>query len=132
MSKYLQKGRPLSVQEHALFSPYFAQNVVNEARIVDGKVPFWLHPNMCAVVLGRCIYFRPGVYQPDTKRGAELLGHELTHVSQFLHGMNLLKYIWSCRHGYSKSVYEIEAYAKGRLIAADYATNLSVLKLKTA
>ena len=117
------KGRPLSQQERALFSPYFAQIVINEARILDGKVPFWLRRSMCAVVLGRTIYFRHGFYQSNTKRGAELLGHELTHISQFLHGMSLLKYVWSCRYGYVKSPYEVEAYAKGRLIAADFATN---------
>ncbi|PPD56543.1 MAG: hypothetical protein CTY10_03675 [Methylotenera sp.] len=117
------KGRPLSLQERALFSPYFAQIVIDEARIIDGKVPFWLRRNMCAVVLGHTIYFRAGAYQPNTKRGAELLGHELTHVSQFLHGMTLLKYGWSCRNGYYKSAYEIEAYAKGQLIAANFATN---------
>ncbi len=82
---------------------------------------------MCAVVLGRTIYFRAGAYQPNTKRGVDLLGHELTHVSQFLHGMTLLKYVWSCRNGYYKSTYEIEAYAKGQLIAANFATNPSVL-----
>ena len=117
------KGRPLSQQERALFSSYFAQIVINQARILDGKVPFWLRRSMCAVVLGHTIYFRHGFYQPNTKRGAELLGHELTHVSQFLHGMSLLKYVWSCRYGYFKSPYEVEAYAKGRLIAADFATN---------
>ncbi len=121
------KGRPLSMQERALFSPYFAQIVMDDARIIDGKVPFWLRRNMCAVVLGRHIYFRAGAYKPNTKRGAELLGHELTHVSQFLHGMTLLKYVWSCRYGYFKSVYEVEAYAKGRLIAANFATNHSNL-----
>jgi hypothetical protein len=117
------KGRPLSLQERTFFGPYFAQIVLDEARIIEGKVPFWLRRNMCAVVLGRYIYFRAGVYEPDTKRGVELLGHELTHVSQFLHGMTLLKYGWSCRHGYFKSCYEIDAYAKGRLIAADFSTS---------
>ena len=123
----MQKSRPLSLQERALFSPYFAQIVINQVCIVDGsfggKVPFWLRKSMCAVVLGRTIYFRAGVYQPNTKRGVELLGHELTHVSQFLHGMTLVKYVWSCRYGYFKSCYEIEAYAKGRQIAVDFATN---------
>lgn len=117
----MQKGRPLTVQERALFSPYFARIVINEARIIDssfgGKVPFWLRRDMCAVVLGRNIYFRAGGYQPNTRQGIELLGHELTHVSQFLHGMTLLKYVWSCRKGYKNSRYELEAYAKGRLIA---------------
>lgn len=111
------QGRPLTVQERALSKPYFAQNVMESARIVEGKAPFWLRRDMCAVVVYNRIYFRAGVYQPNTKSGASLLGHELTHVSQFLHGMTLLKYLWSCRYGYKKSPYEIEAYAKGRMIA---------------
>jgi hypothetical protein len=111
------QGRTLTQQERAIFQPYFASNVLNEARIIDGCVPFWLRRNMCAVVLGPRVYLRAGAYQPNTKRGVELLGHELTHVSQFLHGMGLLDYIWSCRKGYRNSPYEIEAYAKGRLIA---------------
>jgi hypothetical protein len=119
------RGRPLNAQEREIFKPYFSQIVIEQARIIDGSVggsvPFWLRRNMCAVVLGQRIFFRAGAYQPNTKRGVELLGHELTHVSQFLHGMSLLKYLWSCRNGYMQSPYEIEAYAKGRLIAAIYA-----------
>ena len=110
-------GRPLSVQERTIFKPFFANIVLEHARVIDGHVPFWLRRNMCAVVLGSCVYLRAGAYQPNTKHGIELLGHELTHVSQFLHGMTLLRYIWSCRKGYHNSPYEIEAYAKGRLIA---------------
>jgi hypothetical protein len=111
-------GRPLTVQERTNFKPFFANIVLERARVIDGKVPFWLRRNMCAVVLGECVYFRRGVYQPNTKRGVELLGHELTHVSQFLHGMTLWRYVWSCRRGYFTSIYEQEAYAKGRLISS--------------
>ena len=112
-----EQGRPLSTQELSIYKPYFAQNVLNIVRIIDGRVPFWLRRNMCAVVLGHRIYFRAEAYQHNTKRGVDLLGHELTHVSQYLHGMTVLKYICSCRKGYMQSLYEIEAYAKGRLIA---------------
>ncbi len=116
-----EQGRPLTIQERTLFQPYFALIVLDSARIVDGSVganvPFWLRTDMCAVVLWHRIYFRMGVYQLNTKRGLELLAHELTHVSQFLHGMTVFKYLWSCRKGYIKSQYEIEAYAKGRLIS---------------
>lgn len=112
-----KQGRPLNLAERALFKPYFASVVLEKARIIDGRVPFWLRRDMCAVVLSRTIYFRAGAYVPNTKQGAALLGHELTHVSQFLHGMTLLKYIWSCRKGYLQSPYEREAYAKGALIA---------------
>jgi Domain of unknown function (DUF4157) len=119
-----EQGRPLTMQERALFKPYFAHIVLEKARVIDGsaggRIPFWLRRDMCAVVLGHRVYFRAGVYEPNTKRGVELLGHELAHVSQFLHGMTLLDYIWSCRKGYMQSQYEIEAYAKGRLIAANF------------
>ncbi len=117
VSSVFKQGRPLSVQEQSIFRAYFAQNVLNAARIIDGCVPFWLRRDMCAVVLGHRIYFRAEAYKLNTKRGVELLGHELTHVSQYLHGMTMPKYIWSCRKGYMQSLYEIEAYAKGRLIA---------------
>ena len=111
------QGRPLSAEERRIFSPFFPRNVIEQARIVDGVVPFWLRRNMCAVVVGCQIYFRPHVYWPNTKRGVELLGHELTHVSQFLHGMSVFSYLWSCRKGYRQSPYEVEAYRKGLLIA---------------
>lgn len=114
------EGRSLMVQEYTIFRPYFAKIVLERVRIIEGRVPFWLRSDMCAVVLGERIYFRVGMYQPNTKCGIELLGHELTHVSQFLHGMTLWRYIWSCRYGYRNSVYELEASAKGKLIASDY------------
>ena len=117
----LPEGRPLTLQERSIFKPYFANIVLERARIIDGRVPFWLRRDMCAVVLGERVYFRAGVYQPNTKRGIALLGHELTHVSQFLHGMTLWRYIWSCRYGYRHSIYEQEAYAKGHLISSGYA-----------
>ena len=120
LSFIFDAGRPLSVQERTIFKPFFANIVLERTRIIDGRVPFWLRRNMCAVVLGERIYFRAGNYKPNTKRGIELLGHELTHVSQFLHGMTLWRYIWSCRYGYRNSVYEVEAYAKGRMIAMSY------------
>lgn len=115
-----EQGRPLTVQERTIFKPYFAQIVLDQVRIVEGKVPLWLRADMCAVVLYHRIFLRAGAYQPNTLCGIELLGHELTHVSQFLHGMGLWGYLWSCRKGYRDSPYEQEAYAKGRMIAADY------------
>lgn len=35
-----------------------------------------------AFAMGSHLYFAPGLYQPDTARGRELLGHELAHVVQ--------------------------------------------------
>ncbi len=112
--------RALTAAEKHIFKPYFAEIVIEKARIIEGRVPFWLHKKMCAVVLQHRIYFRQGAYRPNTKSGIELLGHELMHVSQFLHGMTWLTYCWSCRLGYRKSRYEIDAYAKGSLIAANF------------
>ena len=123
-----EQGRPLTLQERAIFKPYFAHIVLERARIIDGsfggRVPFWLRRDMCAVVLNERIYLREGVYKPNTQRGVELLGHELTHVSQFLHGMTLWRYVWSCRKGYRNSAYEREAYAQGYLIAKSYQSGI--------
>lgn len=116
----LRQGRALSATERALFKPYFAARVIEQARIVEGYVPIWLRRNMCAVVLGRCIYLRPGAYEANTRQGVALLGHELVHVSQFLHGMTIMRYLWSCRRGYRHSHYEIQAYATGAMIARDF------------
>jgi len=116
-----EQGRTLSAQERDFFKPYFSPKVLHIARIVDGKVPFWLRRDMCAVVLGNRIFFRAGHYQADTPQGLCLLGHELTHVAQFLHGMTLIKYLWSCRKGYMQSPYEVQAYAMDSRIKIDLA-----------
>ena len=115
------QGRTLNAQEHAALKPYFNARVLYEARIVDGRVPLWLRRDMCAVVLGNTIYFRAGYYQANTPQGLSLLGHELMHVAQFLHGMTLLKYVWSCRNGYMQSPYEVQAYAMDERIVLDFA-----------
>jgi hypothetical protein len=120
-----KQGRALNASERLQFKPYFSAQVIEQARIVEGHVPFWLKRNMCAVVLGRYIYLRPGAYQANTMQGVALLGHELVHVSQFMHGMTMLSYLWSCRRGYRRSPYEIQAYATGALIARDFQQSLN-------
>ncbi len=114
--KVLKKGRPLNALERENFAPYFKHQTLASAQIFEGNVPFWLRKKMCAVVLGSRIYFRRGVYQPNQISSVELLAHELTHVEQYLSGMNLLKYCWASRFGYQKNPYEIEAYAKGKAV----------------
>ena len=108
-----EQGRPLSALEHLIYQPYFEPRTLYKVRIIEGHVPFWLRKNMCAVVLGHCIYFRAGIYQVNTPAGMELLAHELTHVEQYMTGMNIFKYLWASRHGYRQNPYEVEAYAKG-------------------
>ena len=115
----LETGRPLTVHERTVFAPYFCREVLELARIVDGRVPFWLRRDMCAVVLYNRIYFRPGVYQPSSVEGMALLGHELMHVAQYQAGMTIWGYLWSCRYGYRNSPFEVQAYAVGARILMD-------------
>jgi hypothetical protein len=112
----LSRARPLTFEERALFVSYFSERTLTHARIVEGRVPFWLNKKMCAVVLGCTIYFRSGIYQPQHIASIELLAHELTHVEQFLSGMTILKYLWASRRGYLQNPYEIAAYAKSAAI----------------
>lgn len=105
--------RSLSQSERHQFTPFFEKNTLDQARIIDGTVPFWLRKRMCAVVIGSRIYFRSGVYQENTPKGVTLLAHELTHVEQFLTGMTIIKYLWASRKGYENNPYELEAYKKG-------------------
>ena len=118
-----EQGRPLSLQEKLALKPYFNAQVLHQARIVDGRVPFWLRRDMCAVVMDNTIYFRAGYYVPNTPQGLSLLGHELMHVAQFMHGMTTFDYIWSCRKGYMQSAYEVQAYAMGARVAQDFVAN---------
>ncbi len=113
-----EQGRPLSTAELQLYQPYFQLHTLQKARIIEGRTPFWLRRNMCAVVLGHHIYFRAGAYQFNTLQGKELLAHELTHVEQYLSGMNIFKYLWASRRGYRQNPYEVEAYAKGAEVRA--------------
>lgn len=110
------QGRPLHATERGMFQIYFQPRTLHAVRIIEGRTPFWLNKNMCAVVLGTRIYFREGVYQFNTRNGIELLAHELTHVEQYLSGMTVLKYLWASRRGYRKNPYEVEAYAKGAYV----------------
>lgn len=112
-----KRGRQLSDAEHAIYQPYYQLHTLHAVRIIENTVPFWLRKNMCAVVLGHRIYFRPGAYQANTLAGIELLAHELTHVEQYLSGMTTLKYLWASRHGYWENPYEVEAYAKGAYVS---------------
>jgi hypothetical protein len=113
-------GRPLTPLEHQQLQPYFTALVLQQARIVENEVPWWLSSRMCAVVWKQTIYFRPDTYHPNTQHGLALLGHELTHVSQFTYGMTLWKYLWSCRYGYRQSCYEQQAYAQGARIGKNF------------
>ena len=124
--RFRHAGRPLNEEERRLYQPHFPPAVLEAARIVDGQVPFWLRRSMNAVVLGRHIHFRTGTYKAGTLRGITLLAHELTHVEQFLNGMTMLRYLWQSRRGYHRNRYEVEARAKGALVARAWTAEASL------
>jgi Domain of unknown function (DUF4157) len=115
------QARLLTPVERARYAPHFSAEVLAAARIFDGRVPFWLRPDMLGVTLGHRIYLRRGAYDPTSAAGVELLGHELVHVRQYREGMTVLRYLWASRRGYRRNPYEVEAYALGARIRAEQA-----------
>jgi len=116
------RGRRLTLAERRRYAAYFATEVLDAARVFDGRVPFWLRPDMDGVTLGACIHLRAGAYDPDSIDGIQLLGHELAHVRQYLEaGMTVLRYLWASRRGYRRNPYEVEAYSLGARIRAEAA-----------
>ena len=113
--------RPLSAAERARYAAHFDTDVLDAARVIDGRVPFWLRPDMRGVTLGPRIYLRAGAYDANTADGVELLGHELVHVRQYRGGMTVLRYLWASRRGYRRNPYEVEAFALGARIRAEAA-----------
>jgi hypothetical protein len=113
------EGRPLTAAERARYAAHFEPDVLDAARVVDGRVPFWLRPDMRGVTLGPRIYLRPGAYDADSPSGVELLGHELVHVRQYRDGMTVWRYLWASRRGYRRNPYEVEACAIGARIRAE-------------
>jgi len=109
--------RPLSDRERAHVAPLFDADLLDTVRIVDGRVPFWLRPDMLGVTLGHRIHFRRGAYDPERRESIELLAHELAHVRQYARGMTILSYAWASRRGYWRNPYEVEARAVGAQLA---------------
>jgi len=119
-------GRRLTAVERVRYAACFAADVLDVARVIDGRVPFWLRPDMQGVTLGARIYLRPGAYDPNDIDGIELLGHELVHVRQYREGMTVLRYLWASRAGYRRNRYEVEAYAIGAQIRRQLALTPSI------
>ncbi len=115
-SDFDKGARWLTTDERVALSSHFNDDVLDNVRIYEGKVPFWLRSDMDGITLGNKVYFRDGVYQPNTASGIELLAHELVHTVQYSQGMTKVKYLWQGRKGYWKNPYEVEAYGK----AADF------------
>jgi hypothetical protein len=113
-------GRALTAEERSVLTDFFPTEVLDSARIIEGKVPWWLSKNMDGITLRNRIYFREGAYAPGTAAGAEILGHELTHVQQYAEGMTYAKYVWQSRKGYWKNPYEKAAFSKGAQIRSSF------------
>lgn len=113
-------GRPLTADERTLYAQHFPEDLLSTVQVYDGKVPWWLRSDMDGITLGNKVYFRAGIYVPDTAPGVEILGHEIKHVQQYANGMSYADYIWNSRGGYANNPYEIEAYAKGAAIRSSY------------
>ena len=118
-SSFAALERPLSRVELGRYASYFSADVLASARVVDGKVPRWLRPDMCGVTLGSRIHFRVGAYDASTADGIELLAHELVHVQQFSEGMTVAEYLWACRRGYRRNRFEVAAYALAARIRSE-------------
>ena len=111
--------RPLSTDEKALLSPYIPSVDLENADVIEDRVPWYLSDEMDGITRGNKIYLRPGAYHPGTLDGTALLGHELVHVGQYRKGATVLSFLWSYKFGYWKSRYERTAYAIQRRIYAD-------------
>jgi hypothetical protein len=100
--------------------PYVAELDLESAVLHLGYVPWYLGPQFCAIVRGTDVYVRTGAYDPGTAEGLALLGHELTHVTQYRSGMTVLKYLWAALRGYANNKYEREAFAVQAAILRDF------------
>jgi hypothetical protein len=103
-------ARALTEREKAALAACVPQEVLDDARLREGRVPWYLPARFVAITRGNRIYFRPGACRTDTIDGLALLAHELAHVSQYRRGATWLSFILSyVRHGYRNSPFEIQA-----------------------
>ena len=111
--------RSLSVGEKALLRPYVPDRDLDEAVLHEGRVPWYLPRRFTAIVRGRHIFVRTGIYDSGTVDGLSLLAHELTHVRQYRQGMTALGYLWRSLRGYHANPYEREAFAVQARVRGD-------------
>jgi hypothetical protein len=102
-------------------SPYIPRIDLDGAILHLGRVPWYLPRRFVGIVRGNHVYFRHGVYDPETAEGIALLGHELTHVYQYRNGMTAVSYLLSTLRGYINSHYEKAAFAVQARVRQDNA-----------
>lgn len=115
MLRLAGNGKPLDNGVRVRMEDFFQADFSN-VRIHEG--PAAKAMGALAFTLGETVYFSPGLYDPTTRAGVELLGHELAHVIQQREGR--------VANPYGRSVaivqdpgLEAEADAMGRQVAAE-------------
>ena len=110
-SETAPSGRPLSDDEKDKLRQYIPEEDLNNARVHEGVVPWYLSRDFDAITRGNDIYFQPDYYDPSKLQCIARLGHELVHVGQYRQGMTWESYILSNPTGRNKeSRYEKPAY----------------------
>jgi hypothetical protein len=79
MLRVIGEGRPLDVEIRRIMESFF-QADFSGVRVHEG--PAARAMGALAFTLGEDLHFAPGLYDPKSREGIELLGHELTHVVQ--------------------------------------------------
>lgn len=77
--RVIGRGRPLDVGVRIAMETFF-QTDFSAVRIHEG--PAAAEMGALAFTLGDDLHFAPGLYDPSSRDGVALLGHELTHVVQ--------------------------------------------------
>ena len=76
-------GQPLNAQTRSFFEPRFGHDLSHVRVHADGKANQLARSvNARAFTLGKNVVFGAREYQPQSREGKRLLGHELTHVVQ--------------------------------------------------
>ncbi|HEX8114083.1 MAG TPA: DUF4157 domain-containing protein [Kofleriaceae bacterium] len=77
--RMIGNGKPLETEIRDRVEKFFGADFSGVRVHVTPAVPAM---GALALTLGETLYFAPGLYDPTTREGVELLGHELTHVVQ--------------------------------------------------
>ncbi|WP_394825893.1 DUF4157 domain-containing protein [Pendulispora albinea] len=100
IARGLAGGEPLSRAARAFFEPRFGYDFRRVRVHADGSAAAAAHAvGAYAFTLGRDVVFGAGQYAPDTRKGRQLLAHELTHVIQQDHASRTEGSAGGLRHG---------------------------------
>jgi hypothetical protein len=73
---------PLTDCVKEILAPYFPGLDLDLIDIHEG-LPWYTRDNVAAITRGNNIYFAPGKYNPHSRGGIGLIGHEATHSQQY-------------------------------------------------